>query len=154
FRSFLHERLQARPEAEADFRQALQLNPNEDARYLLLLTRGILNFNQGELERAEADFRQACALKPEQYNAYLNLAQVYLARRQFPEASEQVKMALRLGPPVPVIADYHAERGRHLLRDQRYEEALAECAAALDLSPHQPLPYEVRGRALLALGRC
>src|SRR5262249_24995902 len=85
---------------------------------------------------------------------YLNLAQVYLARSQFEEAAQQVKAALRLGPPALVVAGYHIERGRNLLRDQRYEEALQECAAALELSPYQPLAYEVRGRALLALGRC
>ena len=33
-----------------------------------------------QLDGAAADFRKACALKPKQYNAYLNLAHVYLAR--------------------------------------------------------------------------
>jgi serine/threonine-protein kinase len=154
FRSFANEKLQARPEAEADFHQALLLHPNADARYLLFLSRGILHFNQGKLEQAETDFRKACALKPEQYNAYLNLAQVYLALGQLEEAAEQVRTALRLGPPVQVVAGYHVERGRTLLRDQKYEEALQECVAALELAPQQPLAYEVRGRALLAQGRC
>jgi eukaryotic-like serine/threonine-protein kinase len=153
FRSFANEKLQALAEAEADFRKALQLNPNEDARYVLFLTRGILHFNQGELERAAADFRRACALKPEQYNAYLNLAQVYLAQRQFAQAAEQVRTALRFRPPIQVVVGYHVERGRNLLRDKRWEEALQACEAALALSPDQPLSYEVRGRALLALGR-
>src|SRR5262249_43552952 len=40
-----------------------------------------------------------------------------------------------------------------LLRNKRYEEAVGACEAALRLSPHQPLPHEVCGRALLALGR-
>jgi tetratricopeptide (TPR) repeat protein len=153
FRSFANEKLQAPAEAEADFRKALQLNPNEDARYVLLLTRGILHFNQNELERAAADFRSAMVLKPQQYNAYLNLAHVYLARSQFEEAEKQVRTALRLRPPTQVVMGYHVERGRNLLREKRCEEALRACEAALHLSPHQPLSYEVRGRALLALGR-
>jgi tetratricopeptide (TPR) repeat protein/predicted Ser/Thr protein kinase len=153
FRSFANEKLRAVPEAEADFHQALQLNPNEDARYVLYLTRGILYFNQKELERAAADFGSAIALKPEQYNAYLNLAQVLLAQGQFEKAAEQLKTALRLGPPAQVVAGYHLERGRNLLRHRRYEEAIQACAAALELAPQQPLPCEVRGRALLALGR-
>jgi serine/threonine-protein kinase len=152
-RSFADEKLQALPEAEADFQKALQLNPNEDARYVLFLTRGILHFNQGELEQAGADFRSAMALKPGQYNAYLNLAQVYLAWGQFEEAAAQARAALRLRPPVQVVAGYHVERGRHLLRDRRYEEAIQACETALGLSPNQPLPDAVRGRALLALGR-
>jgi tetratricopeptide (TPR) repeat protein len=153
FRSFANEKLQAIPEAKADFQKALQLEPNDDARYVLFLSRGIHHFNQRELERAAADFRSAMALKPDQYNAYLNLAQVHLAQGQFEEAAEQVRAALRLRPPVRVVADYHLERGRHLLRDKRYEEAVGACEAALRLSPHQPLSHEVCGRAWLALGR-
>jgi tetratricopeptide (TPR) repeat protein len=153
FRSFANEKLQALPEAEADFHKALALNPNDDARYVLFLTRGILHFNQRELERAAADFRSAMALKPDQYNAYLNLAQVYLAQRLFEEAEEQVRAALRFHPPVRVVVGYNVERSRQLLRDKKYEEALKGCEAALELSPNQPLPHEVRGRALLGLGR-
>jgi tetratricopeptide (TPR) repeat protein len=153
FRGFANEKLHALAEAEADFHKALQLNPNADARYVLFLTRGILHFNQNELGRAAADFRSAMALKPEQYNAYLNLAQVYLARGQYAEAAQQVKTALRLRPPTQVVTGYHVQRGRQLLRDKRYQEALQACAAALELSPEQPLPHETRGRALLALGR-
>jgi tetratricopeptide (TPR) repeat protein/predicted Ser/Thr protein kinase len=153
FRSFANEKLQALPEAEADFQNALRLNPNEDARYVLFLARGILHFNQGNLEPAAADFRAALALKPGQYNAYLNLAQVHLARGHSEEAEEQVRAALRLGPPVEVVLGYHIERGRSLLRDERYEDALRACEAALELSPQQPLPHEVRARAFLALGR-
>ncbi len=81
FRSFANERLHALADARADFHKAFQLNPNEDARYVLLLTRGILFFHQNDLEAAAADFRAAQALRPSQYNAYLNLAQVRLAQK-------------------------------------------------------------------------
>jgi serine/threonine-protein kinase len=153
FRSFANEKLRAWPEAEADFQKALRLNPNEDARYVLFLTRGILHFNQKELERAADDFRSAVALKPEQYNAYLNLAHVYLAQGRFAQAAEEMQAAFRLRPPIRVVVGYHVERGRNLLRDKRYAEAVQACQAALDLTPDQPLPYEVQGRALLALAR-
>jgi tetratricopeptide (TPR) repeat protein len=153
FRSFANERLHALAEAEADFQVALRLNLNENARYVLFLTRGILHFNRKELKQAVADFRSAEALKPDQYNAYLNLAQVYLVQGQFKEAEEQMRIALQLRPPLQVIAAYHLERGRSLLRNKRYEEAIGACAAGLELSPHQPLPCELCGRAYLALER-
>jgi eukaryotic-like serine/threonine-protein kinase len=153
FRSFANEELQALTEAETDFQKALQLNPDEEARYVLFLTRGILHFNQRELNRAEADFRSAMALKPEQYNAHLNLAHVYLAQGELEAAAERVKTALQFQPPTRVIAGYHLERGRTLLQNKRYEEAAEACAAALKLSPQQAPPHEVCGRALLALGR-
>jgi tetratricopeptide (TPR) repeat protein len=153
FRSFANERLQALAEAEADFHQALELNPGEDARYVLLQCRGIFHFHQGQLERAADDFRSALALRPEQYNAHMNLAQVYLAQRRLEEAARQVAAAMRFRPPNQVLASYHVERGRTLLRDEKYQEAVEACAAALELSPADPRPWEVRGRALLALGR-
>jgi tetratricopeptide (TPR) repeat protein len=118
-----------------------------------LLNRGILHFNQNDLDPAADDFRRACALKPDQYNAYVNLAYVYLAQGEFQQAAEQVTTALRLQPPVQVVFGYHVERSRNLLRDKKYEEAIRECESALELSPDQPLPHEVRGRALLALAR-
>jgi serine/threonine-protein kinase len=153
FRGFANEKLQAVAEAEADSHKALQLNPKKDARYVLFHTRGIHHFNQRDMKRAAADFRSAMALKPGQYNAYLNLAQVYLAQGRFEEAAREVKTAMRLRPPVEVVAGYHLERGRSLLRNKAYKEAARACDTALELSPRQPLPHEVRGRALLALGR-
>jgi tetratricopeptide (TPR) repeat protein len=152
YRSLANEHLQRSADAQADFQKAVQLNPDEDARYVLLLTRGILHFNQRELARAAADFRAAIALKPDQYNAYLNLAHVYLAQGQRAQADEQMEKVLSLQPPVQVMFGYHLERGRHLLRDKKYEEAVQACDAALELAPDAPQPFAVRARAFLALG--
>jgi eukaryotic-like serine/threonine-protein kinase len=153
FRSFANEQLGAASDAESDFRNALRLNPNEDARYVLLLTRGVLHFRQEELDRAAADFRSAATLKPDQYNAYFNLAHVHLARGEFEPAAEQAQTTLRLRPPAEVVFGYHVERGRRLLHLRRYEDAIRACDDALELIPDQPLSHAVRGRALLALGR-
>ena len=153
FRSFAHEKLQEWANAEADFTKAQQLNPNEDARYVLFLTRGIFYFNQRELDRAAADFRAAIALKPDQYNGYLNLAHVYLAQQQFEQAAAQVNAAMLLRPPVQVVFGYHLERGRNLLHDKRYEDAIEACQAARELCGDQPQPFDVAGRAFLQLGR-
>jgi tetratricopeptide (TPR) repeat protein/predicted Ser/Thr protein kinase len=153
FRSFANEKLRALPETEADFASALRLNPSDDARYVLYLTRGVLRFDQKDLDRAAADFRAAVELKPDQYNAYFNLAHVYLARVQFEQAAEQVERARPLRPPAEAVAGYHVERGRALVRVKRYDEAIRACDDALRLAPDQPAAHAVRGRALLALGR-
>jgi tetratricopeptide (TPR) repeat protein/predicted Ser/Thr protein kinase len=153
FRSFANEKLHASGEAEADFEKAMRLNPNDDARYALYLTRGVLHFNQRELQLAEADFRSAVALKPDRYNGYLNLAHVYLTQGQLQNAEDQLAKGLAMRPPNSAVAGYHLERGRAYLRDKKYEEAIQECDAALGLFPQQPHAQELRGRAMLALGR-
>jgi serine/threonine-protein kinase len=153
FRSFANEKLRAFAEADADFQQALQRGPNEDARYTLLLMRGILRFNQKELGQAAADFRAARDLKPGQYNAYLNLAQVSLAQGQFEEAARQAEQALRLRPPALAVLGYHLERGRGLLQAGDCELAVQACDAALALAPDHPLPHGLRARAFLELRR-
>jgi tetratricopeptide (TPR) repeat protein/tRNA A-37 threonylcarbamoyl transferase component Bud32 len=151
FRAFAQEKLGALSEAEDDFQKAFQLDPGEDARYTLLLTRGVLRFQQKDLERAASDFREAQALKPTQYNAFVNLAWVYLARGQLDLAAEEMKRAERLQPPPSVLLDYHSERARRLCQLGKYNEALEACAAALSAVPGHPLPQGVRARALLEL---
>jgi serine/threonine-protein kinase len=153
FRSFANEKLEARAEAETDFQKALDLNPSGNAQYVLLLSRGIHHSHERELQRAAADFRSARDLKPEHYHAYLNLAQVYMAQGCLREAAEQARAALRLEAPAQALAGYQFECGRSFLRDNRPEQAVEACEAALKLTPHSAPPHEIRGRALLALGR-
>jgi tetratricopeptide (TPR) repeat protein len=52
-----------------------------------------------------------------------------------------------------VAGGYHTERGRRLLHDRRYEDAVSACDDALSLAPGRPAAAAVKGRALLALGR-
>jgi tetratricopeptide (TPR) repeat protein len=153
FRSFAHEKLQEWSSAEADFAKAQELNPNEHARYVLFLTRGIFYFNQHDLDRAGADFRSAIALKPDQYNGYLNLAQVYVAQQKFDDAEAQVNTAIGLNPPKQAVFGYHLERGRNLLQDGRFDEAIKACRSARELCSNQAQSFEIEGQALLGQGR-
>jgi tetratricopeptide (TPR) repeat protein len=141
----------SRAEEEADLQGTFDLNA--DARYILLLTRGTVHFNQKELEQAAADFRRAIALAPERPNAYMNLAHVYLAQDRIAEAAQEVDRAMALRLPPEVVAGYYLERARKFLQGKQYEQSLRESGAAARLYPRQPLSYEMRGRALLALGR-
>jgi tetratricopeptide (TPR) repeat protein/tRNA A-37 threonylcarbamoyl transferase component Bud32 len=151
FRSFANEKLRSLPEAEEDFQHALRLDPDEDARYTLLLMRGILRFNQKELRQAEADFHAAADLKPASYNAYLNLAQVCLAEERFDEAAGYAERSRLSGAPDVAVLGYHIERSRALLKARKYDEAVRACDTALGIAPEHPLPFGLRARALLEL---
>jgi tetratricopeptide (TPR) repeat protein len=145
FRSLANEELGATPEAEADFDKALGLGADENARYVLFLARGVMRFKHNELTQAATDFRSAISLKPDQYNAYLNLAHVWLAQGRFDESREQAQIAEQLGAPGTALASYHVERGRRFLRGRQYEEALAANQTALALAPRYPACHELDG---------
>lgn len=153
FRGFASEKLGAFQEAENDFANAFQLDPDDEARYTLLLTRGVLRFQQKQLEQAADDFRSAIALKPDQYNAYANLAWVHLAHGDFAQAALQVEEARRLNPPPLVFLGYHVEKAGRLCQAAKYKEALTDCAAGLCVAPKNPLAHGIRARSLLELQR-
>lgn len=154
FRSIVHEKLREPANADTDFAKALELNPNDDARYVLYLTRGIFFFNRNDPQRAEGDFRSAIALKPRQYNAYLNLAGVHLAQGRFETAADELAAALQLDPPTQYVFDYQIARASALLRFKQPAEALEAAGIANKMMPTHPLPFEMRGRAMLQLGKC
>src|SRR5262249_11120758 len=140
FRSFAGEKLHATAEAEADWQKALELNSYADARYALFLNRGVFRFEHGNLNAAAADFHAAATLKPDQYNAYFNLAHVFLARGQYQAAADQVTVGQRFRPPALAVFGYHAELACSLLSNENYVDAVRECDTARRLVPGHPLP--------------
>ena len=149
FRGFANEKLGAVAEAEKDFENAFRLNPCDDARYALLLSRGSLRFQQKQLEQAADDFRSAMILQPKRYNAQVNLTWVCLAQGNFAGAAEQMERVARLRPPPLVLLGYHVERARRLCQAGEHADALVDCAAALRAVPGNPLAYEVRASGLV-----
>jgi tetratricopeptide (TPR) repeat protein len=152
-RAFVNEKLEALEPAEADVRKALDLDPNEDARYTLLVQRGNLSFRQHLFESAAADYQAAIALRPRQYTAPLNLARVYLAQARFIEAAAQMARAMALNPAPLALFGFQIERSRAFYKAKKYDDALEACDNALKIFPNAPLPQELRGYALLELER-
>ena len=75
---------------ETDYRHALDLNPNDDFRYVLLANRGLLRLRSGRLDEAVADLDAAIRLKPNQYQAHTTLAQVLQRKGRLDEAARGV----------------------------------------------------------------
>jgi tetratricopeptide (TPR) repeat protein len=155
-RGYAHTQKGAFVAAEADFRHAdglLARAPDPAARYALLVNRAQLRYQQRRLDDAAADFRHAAELGPKRYVPLVGLARVLQARGLPTEADGVLRQAMELEPPALVLADYHAERGRDLCRDGRFEEAVAACREALARRPDYAFPHGVLGQALLGLGR-
>jgi serine/threonine protein kinase/Tfp pilus assembly protein PilF len=152
-RGFANQRLKDWKAAEADFHKASLLGPNEHARYILLVSRGLVYYDQNRFPAAEAELRRAIALRPNRPAAYLNLSWVYRKQHKWTQALEQLEHAERLQPPVEILANIHLERGRIYYGNKNYAAALKAWAGALKASPGFAPAHYWRGRALLGRQR-
>jgi len=153
FRSLANEKLRDFDAAEADLQQVLRLNPTSDARYIVLVNRGILHFEQKELDKAAQAFQEAVQVRPDQYNAHLNLARALVLQRKPRDAALEVDRALALRPPGRVVAAYHLERARTLFADHQYESAAEAVDTAVHFAPEEPTAYRLRACVLCRLQR-
>jgi tetratricopeptide (TPR) repeat protein len=118
--------------ADADFQKALDLGPDDLARYGLHVNRAAVRVRRGEFTRAEADLREAIRLKPKQYEAYVNLAQAYQQQHRLDEAAAQLDEAVRLEPTLPDLYDSRARL--HLQRNDP-EAAGRDFERVIELKP-------------------
>jgi serine/threonine protein kinase/Flp pilus assembly protein TadD len=82
---------------------------------------------------AEVEYRKAIELNPNDRTAHHWYAMYLGELGRFDEALEQIDLARKLDPLVPIIP---AAKGKILFIARRYNEAVAECQAALDLAPN------------------
>jgi tetratricopeptide (TPR) repeat protein len=150
-RGFAYQQLQEFLAAQADLQKALEFDPSEDARYCLLVSCGLLRFDQGDVAEAVADLTQAIALKPKQFHAYLSLARVYQKQKKYDRATQELERVVKLRPPDAVLAQCHGERARNLYLANQYEAAVQACDEALRIRSGQTVVYGFRGLALLQL---
>ena len=110
--------------AEADYRRALYLKPNDDLRYVLLANRGLLRLQSDRLDEAATDLNAAIRLKANPYEAHTTLAQVLQRQGRLDEAEAAFTRGIACHPEPSVLAGLY--RSRALLGANR-----------TDLSPDQ-----------------
>ena len=105
------------PIAEADYRQAISLNPKGDtAKYNL----GNAYYNKDMNDVAMSRFKQAAAVadsKEDKYKAFHNLGNTYMNEKKYQEAVESYKNALRNNPKDEETR-YNLALAKELLEDQ------------------------------------
>lgn len=86
------------PTAEADYRKAISLNPEEEVgKYNL----GNAYYNKEKNDEAMSRFKQAASVaenKPEKHKAFHNLGNTFMNAKKYQEAVESYKNALRNNP--------------------------------------------------------
>jgi serine/threonine protein kinase/predicted Zn-dependent protease len=153
-RGFAQQELQAYGAADSDFQKASELPLDENARYVLLVNRGVLRLRTDRITEAISDIKAAINLKPKAYQAFVNLAQAYRRQNKPDLALAELNRAVELEPG---LAHIYRLRARLYIDGNQPEPALANLESAI--AREQPAsPFRVddlveRGRLLLSAGK-
>jgi tetratricopeptide (TPR) repeat protein/predicted Ser/Thr protein kinase len=146
--------------AALDFQRAMDLQPDNTARYSVLVHRAVLRYYEGRLleqllagvrarvadrtvrllvdmwlEGAVANLEQAIQLDPRSYQAHVDLAEVYRKQGRLLEAEAQFDQALEFLPIQPIQADLYRKRAGLRLARNDNAGALADLDKAARLEP-------------------
>ena len=103
--------------AEQDYAAALERQPTDDFRYVLLVNRGGMYLQAGNYARSLTDLEAAIRLKPQPYQAHVTLAQLHQRRGQLDLAARAFGQAIdRAADPVTKALIH---RSRALLHSKR-----------------------------------
>ncbi len=127
-------------EASASSRKAIELDPDD---FIAYWTLGRIHFSSGELKESLDLFRRVIDIKPGFYAAYADLAQTCMGLGRTAEADVASEQLLALLPNY-LLQNPDDSRARMyyaitLAERGRKEEAIREGAAALELSPGDPM---------------
>ncbi len=149
-RGFAQQELQAWDGADSDFQKASQMPLDDNARYVLFVSRGVLRVRMERFDDAIRDLQAAVQLKPNAYQAFVNLAQAYRHLGKLDLALEQLNQAIQVEP---TLAHLYRLRARLYLERAEPSLALSDFEQAIHRE-HTKSPYLVddhveRGRLLL-----
>ena len=138
-RGIAYERTKQWPKAEADFKQALELEPEQP---FVLNYLGYSWVDMGlNLDEARGMLDRAVALRPDDGYIVDSLGWVHYRLGEYPEAVEVLERAVELEPGDPVINDH---LGDAYWRVGREREAHYQWQRALTLDPDEELIEEIK----------
>ena len=102
-------------------------------------------------EPAKKEFQAELANDPQNCQAQWKLGDILLEQQAEPQSAlEQLDKALAMCPESP---EAHEDRGRALLKLERYEDAAKDLQKAAAADPAEPRPHFLLSQAYRALGR-
>ncbi|MGH8693932.1 MAG: tetratricopeptide repeat protein, partial [Burkholderiales bacterium] len=134
-------------EAEALYRQVLEMEPRHVTALTML---GTLHAQRRNLAEAERLFGMSLELDPIQLNALYNRGIVLAELNRFDEALASYDRAIALKPNDPVVL---TNRGNALTELQRFDEALESYDRAIAIKADYPDAFFNRGMVLSGLNR-
>ncbi len=125
------------PTTEADYTQAIKLNPNDAEAYF---QRGFLRTKAKNYQSAEADFTQVIKLTPTAADAYSNRGLIRKELKNYKGAEADFTQAIELFPDE---ANVYINRGLLRLELKKYKGAEADYTQVIRLSPHPRTSYQI-----------
>jgi TolB-like protein/DNA-binding winged helix-turn-helix (wHTH) protein/predicted Zn-dependent protease len=126
------------PQAEKEFRRAIQLNANYSLAHLWYSW--FLQY-EGRLDEATSEARTALELDPVGVASNSNIGYLYAERHQYDKAIEQLQKSSELSPDYP---DAHLELANVLFLARAYVKGYSELVRAAELSGHKQFAACVR----------
>jgi tetratricopeptide (TPR) repeat protein len=131
-------------EAEGDYKQAVDLAPNDARPHFAL---GKLYLSEHKEQQAQSEFQRALELDPKNADVHKALGDLYNEQAQYPTAEEQYRAALAINPS---NADYHTALGTVLAKEGRAADAQTELRTAIGFDPKDAEAHYQLGSLLAA----
>jgi len=132
-------------EAEGDYKQAIDLAPNDPHPHMAL---GNLYLTEQKTAPAQAEFMRVLELDPKDAPAHVALGNIYLGQGQYPTAESQYRAALALDPSQ---SEYHGDLGTVLAKEGRPADAQTELRTAIGFDPKNAQAHYQLGNLLTTM---
>ncbi len=136
-------------EAEGSFRRALELDPSQKRAHLNMAE---IRNRQGRLAESIKWYREVIDIDPESASAHYGIGTAMFRLGQYAQAAQSLERAVSLLPDALPVGSFHL-LAEALLRQERYEEALARYRGVLEMDPENAPALAGIGYALFHLKR-
>jgi tetratricopeptide (TPR) repeat protein len=122
-----------------------------ESRAIAHYNRGMAFWGLGKQERALQDFSEAIRLKPDFADAFTNRGRIYLLKREYDRAIQDLDRAIELRSTEPFFVDF-CNRGDAYFNKQNWDAAIRDYDRAIQLRPTFAAALYGRGAAKVRKG--
>lgn len=120
-------------------------------KYYLYFSRSATRYSQEKLDLARKDLMHAIKLEPRFADAYFNLGNIYMKKREFSLALANYSKSIEVAPG---SADFYFNRAQAYFFLHKFDETISDCERYINLgSKNNAMILELMGLSFIQLGR-